>query len=168
MKNLAKEFNFLQAVLPNEPIGIAITKNPKKSFFQQLSLIFNKSAFDTEISYFLLGKEEIKIVHYLDGNLGKSIEIPKEKIQTIYVSKGITQEGNINTLNVEIEEILKTKILGKGEEEKKVIAKTKKHFYSLLPAFLGDQAGRIYSIPTIEAAKEYIHLIEEDLKKLNQ
>ncbi len=160
MKNLSKEFDFLHSIAPNNLEGIAITTTPKKSFFQKLSLIFNKKAFDTEISFFLLGKEEIKIAHFLNGVLNKSIEHPLDKIKNIYISKGITEEGNINTLKAELEIITKV--------NKDQTVQTKSVNYTLLPAFLGENAERINSPETLIWAKEQLKKIEEKIKSINQ
>lgn len=153
MKHLTKELNFLQAYIPTGFKGIAIAKNPKKGFFQNLSLLFNKKAFDTEISYFILGKDEIKIIRFLEGNLVDSHEIAANSIQKIYVSKGITEDGLIKTLQVEMTVAF---------NEKKSLT----HFYTLMPAFLGNKTEKIYSSPSLEEAKSLFSDLEEELKSI--
>lgn len=154
MKNLPQAFQFLSPYLSGEAQGLAASNLPQASFFASIGHYFAERAGNLRMSFVLTQGEQILILHFRGDALWKEERIPAERLVSLVLRQGKTDDGVLQQTDLSLEWII--------SEDKKGNKKTKTLNIKALPALLGINQGQIQAPEAIQwAMAQYKALVQE-------
>jgi hypothetical protein len=136
--SLPGSLSFLQTHLPSTCLSVGVSSLPVRNFFQSIGDFFASKSGKNRISYIAASENEIKLIHFQGGDLSSEKAFRIDQLEHIEISEGITDDGLIHLLHINLGEI--KSINKKGEK------KITSHYFKCMPPLLGQNAAPIQDV----------------------
>jgi hypothetical protein len=142
--SLPASLTFLQTHLPSTCLSVGVSSLPVRNFFQSIGDFFASKSGKNRISYIAASEDEIKLIHFQGGDLISEKAYRIDQLEHIEISEGITDDGLIHLLHINLGEI---KSINKKGEKK-----------------IGQNAAPIQAVPDILWAQQSKKRMQEILQ----
>jgi hypothetical protein len=154
--SLPASLTFLQTHLPSTCLSVGVSTLPVRNFFQSIGDFFASKSGKNRISYIAASEDEIKLIHFQGGDLISEKAYRIDQLEHIEISEGITDDGLIHLLHINLGEIKSINKKGK----KKITS----HYFKCMPPLLGQNAAPIQAVPDILWAQQSKKRMQEILQ----